>query len=183
MSALMYFIAIVLPEELNERILDYKRMMEEQFDCKVGLKSPAHITIVPPFWLEEEKEERLLDDVRSISSMCQKFDVTTNNFSAFKPKTIFIDVIVNVQLAAVKDSTDQFFKNNEFYKIKIDTRPFHPHITIATRDLHKKAFHEAWPLFQHKEFKEEWLASGLSVLRHNRRNWEVIYTAYFSENG
>jgi 2'-5' RNA ligase len=180
MDVSMYFIAIVLPEELNERVLEYKKMMQEKFGCKVGLKSPAHITIVPPFWLEEEKEQQLLEDVRRISSDIVQFPVTTNNFSAFKPRTIFIDVIVDVQLAAVKQSSDQFFKGNEFYKIKIDTRPFHPHITIATRDLHKKAFHEAWPLFQHKEFKEEWIASGISVLRHNKRNWEVVFTAYFS---
>jgi 2'-5' RNA ligase len=180
MGVSMYFIAIVLPEELNERILEYKKTMQEKFGCKVGLKSPAHITIVPPFWLEEEKEQQLLEDVRRISNDLVQFPVTTNNFSAFKPRTIFIDVIVDVQLAAVKESSDQFFKDNAFYKIKIDTRPFHPHITIATRDLHKKAFHEAWPLFQHKEFKEEWIASGISVLRHNKRNWEVVFTAYFS---
>ena len=180
MGVSMYFIAIVLPEELNERILVDKKMMEEKFGCKVGLKSPAHITIVPPFWMEEEKEQRLLEDVKTISSDMHQFPVTTNNFSAFKPRTIFIDVIVDVQLAGVKDSADRFFKDNEFYKIKIDTRPFHPHITIATRDLQKRAFQEAWSLFQQKEFREEWLASGLSVLRHNRRNWEVIYTAYFT---
>ncbi|MGZ3924768.1 MAG: hypothetical protein ACXVBJ_13435, partial [Flavisolibacter sp.] len=58
----MYFIAIVLPPRLNEKVLKYKTMMLEKYNCKVGLKSPAHITLVPPFWMEEEKEGRLVSD-------------------------------------------------------------------------------------------------------------------------
>jgi 2'-5' RNA ligase len=75
---------------------------------------------------------------------------------------------------------DDFFRLNSFYKIKIDTRPFHPHITIATRDLFKKSFCEAWPVFEKESFKEEWQVNGLSVLRHNKKNWDVIYTSQFS---
>ena len=63
--------------------------------------------------------------------------------------------------------------------MKIESRHFHPHITIATRDLHKKTFYEAWQLFETKEFTEEWMATGMSVLRHNKSNWNVIHTSGF----
>ncbi len=49
----MYFTAIVLPRELNEQILQYKNFMHEKFGCRVGLNSPAHITILSPFWMNE----------------------------------------------------------------------------------------------------------------------------------
>ena len=149
----MYFIAIVLPTELNKKVLKYKDYMDDKYSCKVGLKSPAHITLVPPFWMEEEKEGQLIKDIERIS--VQPFTTSTNNFSAFKPKTIFIAPVLNESLIQLKQLTDAAFNNNEDYKIKIDTRPFHPHITIATRDLHKKDFAEAWPFFKEKEFKEE----------------------------
>ena len=55
------------------------------------------------------------------------------------------------KLVQLKEKTDAFFKNNELYKIKIDNRPFHPHITIATRDLLKKSFYEVWPVFLKKK--------------------------------
>ena len=54
----MYFVAIVLPSHLNEKLLAYKQLMLEKYNCKVALKSPAHITLVPPFWMEEEKEQQ-----------------------------------------------------------------------------------------------------------------------------
>jgi 2'-5' RNA ligase len=176
----MYFIAHVLPEHLNQRVLVYKQMMHDKFDCKAGLKSPAHITFVPPFWMEDEKETGLLDDLKEISGPVKPFAITTAGFSAFIPRTIFIDIAINKALIDVKSCTDHYFCNNPHYKIKTEKRAFHPHITIATRDLYKKAFYEAWSLFENKEFTEQWTASGLSLLRHNTQNWEVIYTSTFN---
>ena len=175
----MYFIAIVLPKDLDEKVLKYKNLMFEKYNCKVGLKSPAHITLVPPFWMNEEKQERLIADINSLSNQVKPFLISTNNFSAFKPKTIFISTAPNDQLSQVKMATDECFKNNSFYNIKTETRPFHPHITIATRDLYKKSFQEIWPWFAEKKFEEQWTAEGISVLKHNKKNWDVFYTSQF----
>ncbi len=175
----MYFIAIVLPQDLDEKVLRLKKYMHEKYHCKVGLKSPAHITIVPPFWLEANMEEALLNEVDILANGVQPFSIATNDFSAFKPRTIFVAVKNNQELDKLKSKADQHFSEKEQYKIKIETRQFHPHITIATRDLFKKDFYESWPFFEMKEFKEEWEATGLSILRHNKKNWDVIYTAQF----
>jgi len=177
----MYFIAVVLPQHLNEKVLKYKQMMLEKYNCKVGLKSPAHITLIPSLWMEDEKEQQLISDINSLSDSLHPFNISTNNFSAFKPRTIFIAVSPNEQLNEVKETIDEVFKNNSFYNIKIDTRPFHPHITIATRDLFKKSFHEIWPWFAEKIFIEEWAAEGISILKHNKKNWDVIHTSQFNK--
>ena len=139
----MYFIAIVLPGELNKKVLKWKNFMHEKFGCNVGLKSPAHLTLIPPFWMPEKEEQRLMADIDAISSSAQPFTIAIENFSAFKPATIYIDVVPNEQLSSLKADIDKFFSEAD-YKIKTESRPFHPHITIATRDLHKKHFHEAW---------------------------------------
>lgn len=177
----MYFIAFVLPSHLNEKFLKYKQMMFEKYNCKVGLKSPAHITLVPPFWMEDEKEQQLISDIDSLSYHVYPFLISTNNFSAFRPRTIFVAVSANEKLNEAKKATDEIFKNNSFYNIKIDTRPFHPHITIATKDLFKKSFYEIWPWFEEKKFLEEWIAGGISILKHNKKNWDVIYTSQFNK--
>lgn len=177
----MYFIALVLPSYLNEKVLKYKQMMLDKYNCNVGLKSPAHITLVPPFWMEDEKEQQLFSDIDSLSVHLNSFSISTKNFSAFKPKTIFIAVAPNEQLNEAKKATDEVFKNNSFYNMKIDTRPFHPHITIATRDLFKKSFFEIWPWFAERKFEEEWICEGISILRHNKKNWDVIHTSQFNK--
>jgi 2'-5' RNA ligase len=153
--------------------------MKENYGSKVGLKSPAHITIVPPFWMEEEKEQNLKEDMETISRNFPAFELGAANFSAFKPRTIFVAVEHNDSLNALKKASDNFFRQSD-YKIKIENRPFHPHITIATRDLHKKDFAEAWPHFQDSEFKERFVAEGISLLKHNGRHWDVVFTAPFA---
>ena len=171
----MYFTAIVLPSALNEKVLKYKNRMLEKYGCRVALKSPAHITLLPPFWMNEEREEEFFNDVHAVSHT-KSFSMVTNDFSSFQPGTIFIAVKKNDELSGLKTLSDAHFSKKD-YGVKIDSRPFHPHITIATRDLHKKDYKEAWDYFREKKFEEEWTVTSISVLKHNGRQWDVVYTA------
>jgi len=156
--------------------------MLDRFNCKVGLKSPAHITFIPPYWMLPDKEDALIQRVDSICSEIPNFTILTSNFASFKPRTIFIDVIVDEKLAWAKKQVDQYFSEDTFFGAKVDKRPFHPHITIATRDLFKRSFAEAWSLFENETFTEAFEANGLSTLRHNGRNWDVIHTSAFQSD-
>lgn len=174
----MYFIAIMLPDRLNEKIVDFKKWMKENYGSRVGLKSPAHLTLVAPFWMEEEKESCLSADLETLAKDVVPFTLTTADFSAFVPRTIFVALAPSEAIEELKRNTDRFLRNKN-YKLKTETRPFHPHITIATRDLHKKDFAGAWPYFEEKQFRECFAATALSLLKHNGRTWEVIFSAPF----
>ncbi|HEY0059946.1 MAG TPA: 2'-5' RNA ligase family protein [Flavisolibacter sp.] len=175
----LYFTALVLPESLNARILPLKQYMYAEYGCRVGLNSPAHITLLPPFKMDRSMEVELVRSIDEVSVSLQPFDVKTANFSAFPPRTLFIDVEVSPSLKKVKAASDHYFSTHPMLKVKIDTRPFHPHITIATRDLNKKDFSAAWEHFRDKPFGEVWTATGISILRHNTKNWDVIHTSQF----
>ena len=176
----MYFIALVLPIEIDKKVNKHKEFMWEKYGCRVGLKSPAHITIVPPFWMDEEKEQKLINDVKRMCEEQASFSLATKDFAAFKPRTIYIAVEENEQLKKLKQDSDNYFSVLD-YKMKNETRPFCPHITIATRDLHKKVFAEAWPFFANHEFREECRAKDISILRHNGSIWEVVSSEAFKE--
>jgi 2'-5' RNA ligase len=49
-----------------------------------------------------------------------------------------------------------------------------PHVTVATRDLTKEAFNEAWPVFQDEEFSESFDVHSIYLLKHNGRNWDIL---------
>jgi len=175
----MYYLAIVLPEHINKKVAHWKNYMLEKYNCKVGLKSPAHITIIPPFWMEEKEEDEFAKAVDDIAKDLAPFLLKPKTFSAYKHRPIFIDVATNEQLNEVKKKVDTYFQHHKNLPVKIDTRPFHPHITIATRDLFKKSFYEVWPLFEREKFEEEWTVNSLSILRHNKKNWDVFRTSQF----
>ena len=178
----MYFIAIVAPEEINQQVLKWKKYFKDHFECTVALKSPAHITLIPPFWMKEDLEDDLINSIKDFSGTKNKFEITLKDFEAFKPKVIFVDVVKCEVLNDIYRSFANYIFSENKFPIKKDDRPFHPHVTLATRDLYKKAFLEVWEIFSKKKYEAFWIVSGISLLRHNKKNWDVIFTSQFVED-
>ncbi len=129
--------------------------------------------------MDEVLEMGLQQDIEMLSSQFRPFEVSTNNFNCFKPRTIFIEPVLSESLKRLKKETDTFFKTRLQYGAKVDNRPFHPHITLATRDLRKSAFAETWPQLENKTFQQNFTAESISLLRHNGQAWDVVYSAPF----
>jgi len=177
----MYFIALVAPEEINTVILKWKNWFRDNHGCTVALKSPAHITLIPPFRMSEELEAELKNRISSFSDSCEKFELTLRNFSAFKPRVVFVDVVKNEKLDALYQSVCTRISTENEFPVKRDDRPFHPHITLATRDLYKGAFYSSWKIFAEKKYNALWKVDSISLLRHNKKNWDVIFTSRFPQ--
>ena len=177
----MYFVALVAPQEINEQVLKWKNFFKEHFQCIVALKSPAHITLIPPFWMKEELEPDLISSIIEFSTQKSKFEVILKDFASFKPRVIYIDVAKNEILQDLYDSLNDFICKLDKFPAKKEERPFHPHVTLATRDLYKKAFYEAWPHFSAKKYEAHWKVNGISLLLHNKKNWDVIFTSQLED--
>jgi len=177
----MYYIAIVAPEEINQQVLKWKNYFKENFGCSVALKSPAHITLIPPFWMKEDLENDLMNSIKEFSATKNKFEINLIGFGSFKPKVIFIDIVKSAMLNGLYQSLTDFIYTQNKFPIKKDDRPFHPHVTLATRDLYKKAFREAWEVFSKKKYEASWIVNGISLLRHNKKNWDVIFTSQLED--
>ena len=173
----MYYIAIVAPVEIDQQVLKWKNYFKENFGCTVALKSPAHITLIPPYWMKEDLENDLIQLIGEFSKTKNKFEIELKNFGAFKPKVIFVDIVKSELLNAIYKSFSEFILNENKFPLKKDDRPFHPHITLAARDLYKRAFYEAWEIFSKKKYEASWTINGISFLRHNKKNWDVIFTS------
>src|SRR6476659_2370859 len=103
MGSKMYFLAILTPCEVNKKVLEWKYYMREHFGCVVAMKSPAHITLIPPFWMNEELEKTLSEDVRSFSAEQVPFKIELQDFDAFRPKVIFLHVKASEKLAILRE--------------------------------------------------------------------------------
>lgn len=175
----MYFIALVAPKEINDDMLKWKQFMKERFECAVALRSPAHITLIPPFWMDEHLEQDIEKAMHSFSKHQDPFDIRLENFGAFKPRVIYVDVVLSAKLTDLHAQFQEHMMETGLFPINMDPRPYHPHVTIATRDLNKKAFNEAWNIFQEKKYEASWVTRGISLLRHDQKKWEVIFTSQF----
>lgn len=168
----LFFIAVVAPEVVNKQVLVWKEYMREKFGCKVALRSPAHVTLVPPFSLAGEKEAAIGEVLERFASEQQAFEVGLKDFGAFAPRVIFVYVQVSEALSEIKSSLEDVLiaKN---YPVKKETRPFHPHVTLANRDLVKKDFPKAWAHFSELKYSAEFVAEDIALLINTPGGWEV----------
>jgi len=177
----MYFVALVAPEQIDRQVLKWKNFFKENYGCTVALKSPAHITVIPPFWMSEDLEYDLINSITEFSINKNKFEIVLKDFAAFTPRVIYADVMKNEILAELHKSLNEFIYSQNKFPVKKEERPFHPHVTLAARDLYKKAFHEAWGIFSIKKYEALWPVNGISLLRHNKKNWDVIFTSQLED--
>lgn len=170
----MYFIAIVCPAAINEKVLPYKLWMQQQFDCKVALKSPAHITLIAPFYFETAKEPELITAFRNFEYKHLPFKIQLNDFAHFGKRVIFIHVVENKGLELLHSHINSYFHQLFPVIIKKDDRPFHPHVTIANRDVKPSAFVIAWEYFSKRKFEESFTSNTISLLKLSDGKWNSI---------
>lgn len=172
-----YFIAIVPHEKLCDEIVAIKQDFADTYNSKGALRSPAHITLHMPFLWKEEKEEKLLNELAAFKFDTSNFDITLNNFSRFGERVIFIDVEKNEVLNSLQKQLVRHVKQMlNLFNQDEDLRGFHPHITVAFRDLKKEQFKKAWQAYKEKEFKAAFNCASFALLKHDGKRWNVYKT-------
>lgn len=169
---MLYFIGIVAPEEINRQVLEWKHYMLQRFGCRVALKSPAHITLIPPFEMPATTQHEMEEVLLLFANEQPFFPIQLKNFAAFKPRVLYVHVQPNIHLSGLQARLEAHLINTSF-PIKKEDRPFHPHVTIANRDVQKEDFPLAWQYFKQLSYDASFLANTISLLRHNGQVWEV----------
>ena len=170
----MYYLAIHCPGELDQKIIQEKLWMLEKFGCRIGLKSPAHITIIPPFLFDCMDETHILKSVSSFQSSVEFVDIELTHFDHFTNRVLYICVNPNELLYRIKDEAENHFIHQLGGIIKKATTPFIPHITIANRDLKPADFNKAWGHFMNRKFEAIFKTQQISLLRLEEGKWSVI---------
>jgi 2'-5' RNA ligase len=178
-----YFIAIIPPSPIYEEALAWKHFFKDNYQSKASLNSPPHITLHMPFLWKEEKEKVLIEKLDAFSNGRSSLTIQLNNFSCFEPRVIFIDVVKTEELAFLQKEMERFCKRT-FQLFNADYRDlaFHPHMTLAFRDLKKQVFAQAWGEVKDKPMSGSFIADQFVLLKHNGVSWDVIRAFPFSNN-
>lgn len=167
----LYFIAIIPPIKLKEELMELKRQFGAKYNCKASLNSPPHITLHMPFRYSEKKEEHLIDVLKK-SIQLSPFVVELNGFSAFPPRVIFINTELTDSINLVFDQVKKTMRSLNIFNAGYQDRGFHPHLTIAFRDLKKSIFPKAWEEYEQKSFEATFIVEEVMLLKHNGHNWD-----------
>lgn len=183
----LYFIAIIPPAEICDAITGFKQDFADRFSCKAALKLVPHITLKAPFKLAPPEHAPLLEWFQKLNVPFQSFNIELRDFGVFPKKyspVVFVQPLMNEHLGSLQTAIQTSFKT-AFPQIKISETEmkFHPHITIAYRDLDPKIFVEAWKEYGAKEYHAMMKVNNFHLLQHDGKNWNVIASYFLNQAG
>ncbi len=117
-----YFFGITLPATIDAEVESWRRRFRAP-------KTPAHITLIPPFLWEGSETMLINAALKSINNK-PPFSVTAEELGSFGKGVIFIDIHPSNKLVSINK---ELVSNLSELGIQLDKRPYHPHITLATR--------------------------------------------------
>lgn len=171
MAKELYFIALLPPPEIQEEVTAYKRLAAERFHAKRALNSPPHITLIPPFRLEASKRVPLLELLQEFNASLPSFSVELRDFSAFPPRVIYVDVVPNQELIRCQAQLESQCATLGIASDR--TYGFHPHMTVAFKDLKRSVFPAAWAFFQEQSCQREFEAREVTLLHWRQGKWRI----------
>lgn len=168
----LYFIAILPPETLSQSIKELKLELAEKYHSRHALKLPAHITLQIPFKMAEAREKKLKKLLEDFTSQQEAFEVETDGFGRFSRRVLFIAIAKNPALQELHRQLQKCLNKALHLKENEKGRNFHPHFTLATRDLSYQNFEPAWKKLQARKFKASFIAESLVLFKHNGKTWD-----------
>ncbi|RYD68897.1 MAG: 2'-5' RNA ligase family protein, partial [Sphingobacteriales bacterium] len=141
----LYLTAILPPQELSEEIDEIRKELSEKYQVFAALKPPVHITLYRPLDIESKQESHLIKLLKPVGHLHKPFTQELENFDSFNNKTLFVHCVKQPLLNSLqKDISAVMYKNNiDVPDVKSNNR-FHPHITIAYRDVKPETFIPLW---------------------------------------
>ncbi len=167
----LFYMAAKCPEAIDEKIGSFKSYMNEKYGCRAAQKSPAHITVVPPFKAEDETLESLKAFVDEFNMTIIPISLELNGFGAFGERVIFVDITKNDDLHKLEQTCMAEF-TEKFPGIIFGLKPdFNPHVTIATRDIPEGKFNEAFEYFTQQQYNDSFTCNALKLFKLENNVW------------
>lgn len=167
-----YFLAVIPPAPLKDTLHKLKVYFHETYQSKAALKSPPHLTLHMPFQWKAEKEDRLVNALQSFAVGRPRFEIALTGFGAFVPRVIYVAVQDHEPLKTLQQELHRFCKGElNLFNAQYQDQPFHPHFTLAFRDLKKPQFSKAWDEFKDKSFSEHFEVDRIVLLKHDGKVW------------
>lgn len=183
-----HFIGVLVPQELTDTLLNCRNWMNAEYGCHSGYGTPIHITLVPPFHLDEPYTTK--DILQSLQTAVAKllfsdqkqnadsnslptipFTAHVSGFDAFGDRTIFAKVLPDKNWQPLRDSVLKSLLTTCPETTKKDTRPFTPHLTVANRDIPQGVSATVLEHFSQLNLTSEFSVNTIAVFTRNRGSW------------
>lgn len=166
-----YFLALIPEEEILKKANDIKEALREKFGVKYALKSPPHITLKMPFSYNEAKEDQLVQRIGGFLKEQLPISVNVTGVGTFGNRVVFLDIEKSLSLDELQRGLKAFCKTELHLTDELSDRNFHPHLTVAFKDLKPAHFPAILQEVRSRSFRGEFIASQLVLLKRLEGKW------------
>lgn len=172
LEKIRFFIALLPPAPVQDAAAALIRDLSRQYQTRTA-KAPPHITLQPPFLWSPAALPDLTTYLSEFASRHAAIPIELAGFGGFGSRVLYVHVaqtpILMTQQAALMDGLDQQFGICDPMSKR---RPFTPHLTIASRNLTKQSFRQAWAELQSRSIQFSFVVNHLTLLQYQQA-WQV----------
>jgi len=174
----LYFVALIPHDAVSGEVTEFKNDIALNYNSSKALRTMPHITLKAPFKLLEREHKNLLEWFANLRPRMESFTVELQDFGSFPNKdnpVIYVKPLMTSSLERLQKTILTSFENAypDIF-IPYTERNFHPHMTIAFRDLTPEQYERAMDSYQHKKYSAFFKADKFCLLQHNGKQWNVI---------
>jgi 2'-5' RNA ligase len=169
----MVYFSLVCPESVGRDIRGFQQWLFLRHGARAAMKSPAHITLIPPFWWPTANLDALSAHAAAFRFAPPTLKVRLEGFGHFGKRVLFVRIEDQPELQALQEAFNGHMQLLAGGNMKADDRPFHPHVTIATRDMTPAAFREAWEHFSRMDYRAAMDLDTISLMLHSSGAWNI----------
>lgn len=166
-----YFLAIIPNQQLLEKIEQLKLDIHSEFGAKYALKSPPHITLKMPFSYNSAKEDLLFDKLQEFFTGSPAFELAVKGADSFGRRVIYLQIHAPQALYELQKSLKDFCKKELNLVDELSDRNYHPHLTVAFKDIKKDKFDSILTYVEKRSIEGEFLVEQVQLLRRENRQW------------
>lgn len=168
-----FFIALMPPQAIQDHAQQIVQELGDRYHTRTA-KAPPHITLHPPFLWQSSAVAELEICLSRFAHTQPQIPIVLSGFGAFAPRVLFINVLKTVELLQVQANLmAELEKHLGIVDAVAQRRPFAPHLTIASRNLTRQTYRQAWSELQPRSVDFQFVGDRLTLLIHDGQRWQV----------
>jgi 2'-5' RNA ligase len=173
MTGPLKLIALLPPKEISDMVRAEQLLIAERWGPKHAMRTPPHLTLIPPLAVNANSFNTIKRIATEIAASAQSFPLQLKGFGAFKPRVVFIHPIITSELQSLyRQWRDALEAELPELLDRYPDRPYHPHLTLAHRDVYAEQFTSMWCHYQGQSFDASFDVNSFHILHHGREGWE-----------
>jgi 2'-5' RNA ligase len=171
----LYLLALLPPEPVFSQTWALKQEVHGLTGSRNAVRLPPHITLLPPLRESLDFEQECTVSLAAFVAGETAFEVALDGFAWFGDRTLFVRVSEATALRAFHARLLAWCAAH-LPQVHPESRPYTPHLTLATRDLPPAQVPGLRALFGGRAYAARFAVQQLTLFRHDGRQWQPCAT-------